>query len=52
MKCYKLWLLWGMEEVWVEARSKLALAGKDFYGCCGSVQPQYDMLPPPDAPQI
>lgn len=39
--------------VWVEACSKLVVAGKDFYGCCarGGVQPQYDMLSPPDAPQ-
>lgn len=42
------------EAVWVEACSKLVVTGKDVYGCCacGSVQPQYDKLSPPDVPQI
>lgn len=53
-KMPQVWVFWGGREVvWVEACSELGAAGKDFYGCCarGSVQPQYDLLSPPDAPQ-
>lgn len=58
LKCYKLGLLGGGGQrgraVWVEACSKLVVAGKDFYECRarGSVQSQYYMLSPPKAPQI
>lgn len=40
--------------VWVETCSKLGVAGKDFYGCCayGSIEPQYNMICPPDAPEM